>query len=176
MSWLVGGSKQKSQNSSSSQSSSSNQGFEWAKQLYTPVVQGATNTYSRLQSLLGLGGDKAAAKQGFNDYLDSTDYNFTLDSGSRAITGNAAAKGALGSGATLKALQGYGQATGQKYFGDYLTRLLGLYEGGLGASSQVLGAGNVSSSSSTSQGTGSGSSTGGLAALIGAVAGAAPRG
>lgn len=59
----------------------------------------------------------------FNSYLDSTGYGFQFDQGQRAITGSAAAKGLLNSGATAKALTKYGQNIGKQYFSDYLGQL-----------------------------------------------------
>lgn len=62
----------------------------------------------------------------FQNYLNSTGYNFQLDQGSRAITGNAASKGLLNSGATARALEGYGQHLASTTFNNYLSNLGGL--------------------------------------------------
>ena len=59
----------------------------------------------------------------FKSYLDSTGYQFQFDQGQRAITGSAAARGLLNSGATAKALTKYGQNIGKQYFSDYLGQL-----------------------------------------------------
>lgn len=86
---------------------------------------GATNTQNTEAALLGGGtpDQQAGAKTAFNNYLGSTGYNFNLDQGSKAITGSAAAKGLLGSGATAKALTGYGQNLGSSYLNNYLGQL-----------------------------------------------------
>lgn len=59
----------------------------------------------------------------YQNYLNSTGYNFMLDTGSRAITGSAAARGLLNSGATGQALTQYGQNLGSQYFNNYLNQL-----------------------------------------------------
>lgn len=59
----------------------------------------------------------------FQNYLKSTGYQFQLGQGEGAITGNAAAKGILNSGATAKALTGYGQGLASTTFNNYLTQL-----------------------------------------------------
>lgn len=59
----------------------------------------------------------------FKSFLDSTGYNFQFDQGQRAITGSAAARGLLNSGATAKALTKFGQNIGKQYFNDYLGQL-----------------------------------------------------
>lgn len=59
----------------------------------------------------------------FKSYLDSTGYNFQFDQGQRGITGSAAARGLLNSGATAKALTKYGQNIGKSYFSDYMGQL-----------------------------------------------------
>lgn len=121
-----------------------NQAFDWAKSspLANYLGQGA-GANSQMGALLGLGGDTGAANDAFNNYLGSTGYNFTLDQGSKAITGNAAARGLLGSGATAKALTNYGQNTAQQYFNNYLAQLAGLSSQGLSAGNSIVGAGSA---------------------------------
>lgn len=82
-------------------------------------------------ALLGLGGDTEAAQQAFDNYRDSTGYQFRLDQGLGAITGGAASRGLLNSGATARALQGYGQNLASQEFGNYLGQIQ-TYAGGLG--------------------------------------------
>jgi hypothetical protein len=87
--------------------------------------------------LLGVGGDPAAAQAGFDNYLNSTGYRFNLDQGQKAITGSAAAKGLLKSGATAKALAKYGQNIGSDYFNTYLNQVGGVANRGLSASDSL---------------------------------------
>lgn len=95
----------------------------------TAAANGATasNDSAGLRStqaaLLGQGGDPAAAKTAFSNYLGSTGYNFQMDQGSRAITGGAASRGLLQSGGTAKALTSFGQNLGSNYFSKYMGQL-----------------------------------------------------
>jgi len=70
----------------------------------------------------------------------------------------------------LKALQGFGQNTAQKYFGDYLSRLLGISTAGTQAGGIIAGAGGVSNSQSQGQSTGSSSTNKGIAETLGSAA------
>lgn len=83
----------------------------------------------------------SAAKQPIDltDTLRSTPgYQFTLDQGTQAIDRNAAASGRLNSGATLKALQTYGEGVADQTYENYMNRLYSL--AGLGqASTTSLG-------------------------------------
>jgi hypothetical protein len=91
-------------------------------------------------ALLGIGGDPAAANAAYQNYLASTGYQGQLRAGTDAITSNAAASGALGSGATLKALQQYGTQLGQQSFTNYLGQLQGVAGMGMQAGSLIGGA------------------------------------
>lgn len=87
-------------------------------------------------ALLGAGGDPAAAQAAYQNYLNSIGYQGQLEAGSQAITGNAAARGLLGSGSTARGLTRYGQQLGRESFGNYLNQLggvagMGLQAGGL---------------------------------------------
>ena len=134
---LIGGSKQSSADKQAAQQSMT--GYNY---LTTGAGASAVNQYinsgtaaSTAQAgtrgaeaaLLGVNGTspeaKAAAQTGFSNYLNSTGSQFQLKSGSDAITGSAAAKGILNSGATGKALTQYGQNLGSSYFNNYLTQL-----------------------------------------------------
>jgi len=167
MSSIFGGSKSKQQSQQSSSSQSSNRAYDTVSSAYTPVINQGNQALSQVSALLGLGGDSGAARGAFDSYLGSTDYGFTLGEGQRAITGSAATRGLLNSGATLKALNNFGQNTAQKYLGDYITRLLGIGTAGQNAGQLLTSAGQTSSS--TSQGTSSGSSSNspGLAGFLG---------
>jgi len=78
----------------------------------------------------------------FDNYLNSTGYQFQVDQGNKAINQGYAAKGSLQSGAALKALQTYGQNTATGFFKDYLG-LLGNQQGvGLAGASAIAGVGS----------------------------------
>ena len=150
---LFGGSKQKS--------TSSNQAYGQLSEAFSPVLGSTQTGTNALMALLGLGGDSGAASNAMNNYMDSAGYNFMLDSGSRAITGNKAAAGLLRSGSTGKALTNFGQQLGSQYFNNYLDRILEVANLGLGAGQLLAGAGNVSKSS--------GKSKNGLGGLVGGI-------
>lgn len=155
---IFGGSKQKSE----ATSSSSNQAYPWLQQNYGQTSAGAFNGgTSAIGGLLGLGGGDP---QAFQKYRNSDGYNFLLDSGSKAITNNAAAHGLLNSGSTLKALTQYGQNLGSTQLQSYLGNLSDYAKLGLGGGSLIGSAGQVSSGHSTSSGS---SSTGNLGGFLG---------
>jgi hypothetical protein len=110
---------------------------------YLPAGGAAVNQQA---ALLGIGGDPAAANAAYQRYLESTGYQGALEAGTDAITSNAAARGALGSGATLRELQRYGTQLGQQSFNNYLGQLsgisgMGLQAGGMMGSAAQSGAG-----------------------------------
>lgn len=80
---------------------------------------GVTNTQNTENQLLT--GDQSSPA--FQNYLNSTGYNFQLGQGTSAITGSSAAKGILNSGATAKALTQYGQGLASQSFNNYLGNL-----------------------------------------------------
>lgn len=87
------------------------------------ALAGQAGTTGAINSLLTSPSQNNPAYQ---NYLNSTGYNFQLQQGSNAITGNSASKGLLDSGATAKALTGYGQNLASTTFGNYLGQLGGL--------------------------------------------------
>lgn len=159
--------KSRSQQQAQSTNSSENRAYGFIQDNYG--TSGA-NTYnsanSAISNLLGLNGNQGQ-DEGFQKYLDSTGYKFNLDTGSKAITGNAAAAGLLNSGATLKRLNQYGQELGGNYFSKYLDQLFNLSQSGLGAGQLLSGSGGISQGQSTSSG--SSSKTEGLGDMIGTI-------
>jgi len=142
MSSIFGGSKQKA--------SSSNKAYPYIQDTFGSTAGTTGGVSDAISSLLGLGGSRAQS-DAFNNYRDSTGYNFQLDQGSKAITGNNAAKGILNSGSTAKALTSYGQNLASQSMNDYLSQLFNLGNLGLGAGSLISGAGNTSTSSGSSK-------------------------
>jgi len=115
------------------------QGFNYLQnsaigQQYLPAGGQAMQAQS---DLLGLGGDPAAAQAAYQNYLNSTGYQGQMQAGQQAITGSAAARGMLGSGATAKALTGFGQQLGAQSFGNYLGQLGGMANMGLHAGNMM---------------------------------------
>lgn len=64
-----------------------------------------------------------SANSAFDNYLNSTGYQFQLGQGQDAVGTSMAAKGMLNSGATLKGLTEFGQNLGSSYFNNYLGQL-----------------------------------------------------
>jgi hypothetical protein len=103
----------------------------------TPIVNtfmpGGANAFETRQALLGLGGDVGAAEGAFQNYLDSSGFNFALDTGMDAITGNRAARGILDSGRTGTNLMEFGSNLGRRAFDNYLGQLMQDTQVGLNA-------------------------------------------
>lgn len=147
MSSLLGG------NSSSKQSSQSttnifNKAYDSLSSSLNPVVGQAGNASHLINQLLtGTGGDAA-----YKQYQDSTGFQNQLDTGVQAITNNAATSGLLNSGATLKAVNQYGQNLANQNFNNYLSQLFNLGNQGLQAGQVVSSAGGTTNTTSTSKG------------------------
>lgn len=109
-----------------------------------PFVNQGRSEGSALEDLLGVGGDPAASKAAFDNYLNSTNYQFQLGQGEQAVeTANAPA---FSSSATAKALNTYAQ--GQA--GSALAGYEGLLQTGEG---QGIGAGTSLGSINTTNAT-----------------------
>jgi hypothetical protein len=158
---LFGGSQQQFQ----SQSNSYNQAYPYLQQALGGNVSNGSNAGNQLANMLGLNGSPAQAT-GFNNFRNSTGYQFGLNQGIQSITGNAATQGLLNSGSTLKALDTYGQNYANTQYGNYTSLLNNLLGAGNTSASVIGGAGNVYNSSSSSSGTG-GVPGGGLGASLG---------
>lgn len=109
--------------------------------LLQPFVDDGRGANDVLGGLLGLSGDPNKAHEALDTFLGSTNYGFVFDQGQRAVTGSAAARGMLGSGATLKALQDRGQNTARSYIGDYMDRLTARVGTGINAAGAIAGEG-----------------------------------
>jgi hypothetical protein len=124
-----------------------NQGFNWAKDspLATNYLARGSTANDMLANALGMGDDPDAAATAFDAFQNSAGFDWLLDQGSRAITGNAAARGLLQSGATTKALTGYGQKLGQQYFTNWLANVGRMADAGQQAGNTIANAGVASS-------------------------------
>jgi hypothetical protein len=141
MSSIFGGSQQ--------QSSSSNQAYPMLSNALGGQVSNGGAASNQISSMLGLNGTQGQ-NQAFQNWQDSTGYQFGLNQGSQAITGNAAATGLLNSGATAKALNTYGQNYANTQYGNYNNQLQGLVSGGNQAAGTIAQAGQQSNSSGSS--------------------------
>lgn len=99
-------------------------------------LNSSSNVQNMMAQLLGAQAITDDTSNAFNQYKDSTGYQFQLEAGNDAITASQATSGALRSGATSKALAEYGQNLGATTFNNYLTQLSGLNSANL-ASAQL---------------------------------------
>lgn len=130
---LFGGSTKKTADTQAANESLTGFNYLSGNQNNQAVQGNATNasnagaaTQGQEASLLGTAPMTAQAQTGFNNYLNSTGYQFQQQQGQQALTGSAAARGLLGSGATAKALTSYGQGLAGQTFNNYLGQLSGL--------------------------------------------------
>lgn len=106
-----------------------------------PYIQAGNTANTALQGFLGLGGDPAASQKAFNDYLNSTGYQFNRDQGNEAVQQAKASSGMLNSGSTLKALDAYGTGLADQYGQQYEQNLSGVADRGASAVNALTGAG-----------------------------------
>lgn len=128
-------------------SKSENKAFPWLQQSFADQSTDLTNrgawTVNRAQNFL-TGGNM----DGFNAYKDSTGYQNIFGEAMRGVTSNAAAKGLLGSGATLRATQDRAGQLAQQQYANYLQQMLGAgqiqLQGGGNLANAIGGAGGTS--------------------------------
>lgn len=121
------------------------EGYNRATGFLQPWATQGGAAFTQMGNMLGLNGGPAQ-NEGFNNYMSSTGYQFLLDSGSKAITGSAAAKGLTRSGSTMKALAGFGQNLAATKTAEYM-QMLGSMSG-VGASA----AGGMANAASSAAG------------------------
>lgn len=144
-------------------SSSGNNNMGLINSTYTPEMQSGVQASSQMANMLGLNGTQGQ-DQAFQNWQNSTGYQFGLNQGTQAINGNAATQGLMNSGATAKALQTYGQNYANTQYGNYTSQLQGLMNSGNQAGQTVANAGQVSNSQGAA-------ANGGIGGLLGSVAG-----
>lgn len=152
-------SSQSSQQQSQSTSNSDNQAFPLLKSSLEGQIGNVGAGTNAIRGLLGLDGDSGQS-EAFGKFRDSSAYNFLQGEGVGGITSSQAAKGMLGSGATLKGISRFSNNLASTYLDKYLDRLQGVSDTGLKAAQVIGGAGQRSNSQSTSSGTSKGSSFG----------------
>lgn len=126
-----------------------------ASEQVAPWRQTGIAANDMLAGALGVGGNPAAAQQGFNNYLGSVGAQGELEMGQRAITGSRAARGILNSGATALALQESGTQLARQNYNNYLSQLGGLSSAGLTAgqtAGQALQSGGNAAAQAKAQG------------------------
>lgn len=157
----MGFSKSKGTSSRVSQntSQSSNQAFPFLQTALGDQVGNVSKGSNIIASLLGLNGSDAGTNA-FNQFKDSSGYNFIRDEGVNGITTNKAARGLLNSGSTLKAITNYSSNLANNFLNNYLTSMMGLSNTGIQAGQILSNAGNVSTSQGTSSETSKNSNLG----------------
>lgn len=86
-------------------------------------------------------GVPSGPQSAFDNYRNSTGYQFRLNQGMNAINSGWAGKGLLQSGAALKSLNDYGQGMASAEFGNYLGALGNQQALGMSAGSALAGVG-----------------------------------
>lgn len=120
--------------------------------LITGATQGSLGNIQTAGDLMKafLSGDST----GFDAFKRMTGYDAAQEAGSRGVTSNLAAKGALNSGAAGKNYLRVANDISNQSSDDYWQRLLGLNQQGISAGSLASSAGQYSKSNSTSHGEG----------------------
>lgn len=95
--------------------------FEQTRKDLTPYKQAGDTSLKQLMGQMGSNGYFNQAYDGQDIYSDPS-YQFRLQQGQDAIQSSAAAQGGLLSGATLKALQNYGQESASQEYGNAYNR------------------------------------------------------
>lgn len=135
---------------------------------FTPDMTRGNQAGDTLSAFLGLGGDQNASNTALQTFLKNTGYQFGRDQGISAITGNAATRGLLNSGSTVKALDKFGTDYAQSAgVNPFLERLTQLSQQGVQAKSAIAGVGQ-NFVTQTSQNNDSSATNTGNAAIAGA--------
>lgn len=127
-------------------SKSENKAYPWlqgqqgmASQIISDANAGNNEIFSFLQ------GNNPA---GFEQYKRSSGYDNIFNEAMRGVTSNAAARGLLGSGATLRATQDRAGQLAQQNYANYLQQIMGVnqqrMQSGQQLANTIAGAGNVS--------------------------------
>jgi hypothetical protein len=153
-----GKSTQKSNNQSQQTSTSLNQSYPFIQGALGDQVSNAGQGTNAIKALLGLSGD-TGQKAAFDNFRNSSGYDFIRNEAVNGITGSQASKGLLSSGSTLKGISKYTSGLASNFLNSYLSQLMGLSDSGIKAAQVISSAGNTANSQGTSFGNSSGSST-----------------
>ena len=140
---IAGGMMSKSGSKSAAQQAMTGYNYLTGDKGVQSYVDNGNNANNMMAQLTGAAPLTAGTTNAFNNFTNSTGYNFMMDSGERAITGSAAARGILNSGATAKALTEFGQNLGSTTFQNYFNDLNAVGNSGLTASGQIGAAGTT---------------------------------
>jgi hypothetical protein len=132
-----------------------------------PYIQSGDTAETALNGFLGLGGDPAATQAAFNNYLNSTGYQFNLNQGLDAAEQSQVARGMGNSGATLKALDTYGTGLADTYGQQYVGNLQNEVNTGVSATNALAGEGQNYANAVSSNNNSAASATGNAAIASG---------
>ena len=136
-------------NNNAANNALSQQQYETNRGLEQPYIDQGNQAGDALQGFLGLGGDPAKTQAAFNNYLNSTGYQFTKQQGIDAADQSASSKGLLNSGGALKALDEYGSGIAQQYGQQYASNLNTVANRGANSANALAGFGNTNVSNQT---------------------------
>ena len=114
-------------------------GQQTATNQLSPWTTASQPALTQQSDLLGLNG-QPAADAAMATYQQSPGYQWQLGQGVRAVNASAAANEMTRSGATMKALDTFGQGLANTDFGSYWNRLQQLSQGGLSAAGGIANA------------------------------------
>lgn len=120
----------------------------------SPWRTGGNTAQQALLYELGLGLAPTIDGGAYGGFTKTPGYDYRLQQGQNAIEASAAARGGLNSGATMQALQENGQNFASNEYGNYLARLGGLSDAGMGAAGATANA-NANAASGISNALGS---------------------
>ena len=100
-----------------------------------PFIQGGQSANTEELGLLGIGGNPQAANNAFNQFRNSTNYNFLLNQGLQGV--QSANAQSFNSGATMKALNNYAQGMAGNALSGYMGQLNTLGGQGVQAASNL---------------------------------------
>lgn len=112
-------------------------GTEGAISELQPTQERGESASNLIASLMGLSDDPGAGQAALRQFREGTGFQDRLQRGTQAITGSAAARGLLDSGATARALQDRGQQMATESINNFLAQLMGLSQQGVGASGGI---------------------------------------
>jgi hypothetical protein len=127
---------------------------------------GATATAGGAPGANTAGINSTSAGSALQNFSDSAGMKFLEDNGNRMLNSNAAAKGLLNSGSTLKGIADYSNGLHQQYLNQYMQNLSNFGNMGINAANAITGAGNHASSTSTGTGSSKGAKDGIAGTLI----------
>lgn len=127
------------------QTDAANRQIDFQKEIYTdqtarfkPFLDSGTNALGGYNFEMGLG----ARPEGYRGFEATPGYDFRKQQGIDAIDASAATRGGLMSGKTLQDLTTFGDGLASQEYGNYMQRLAGMTDMGIGAAGMQATAGN----------------------------------